>query len=281
MSENTVLGDIAPENTATSNNTPDNSTPAPQASSNSYEDFIKSLDPEIGSDPSLKVFKDVKDLAKSYVHAQKMIGKDKAILPGKNSTPEEWQQFFHKIGVPQELDKYEVKKGEKHVIDDKAMNEFKEFAFKNNLLPNQAQAMFDWLNERASGNMTAAQQAQEQAMAKGWEELEKEWGPGLDKNIQAAKTVVKEFASKEVIDYLNESGLGDDPKLIKFLAQIGNNLKEDSFKEEAVSHLQMTPQEAKKKYTEIMGDANHPYRNSQHPGHKEAVAEVNKLFEIM
>lgn len=280
MSDNTVLGDVAPENTATPENT-QTQAPAPQVSANSYEDFIKSLDPEIGSDPSLKVFKDVKDLAKSYVHAQKMLGKDKAVLPGKNSTPEEWKQLFHKLGVPQELDKYEIKKGEKYVASDEVINEFKKIAFESNLLPDQAQKMLDWFNDRASGNMTKAQQEQQSRMEQGWQSLEKEWGAGFEKNIQAAKMVVKEFGNAEVIDYLNETGLGDDPKLVKFLAQIGQNLKEDSFKEEAVSHLSMTPQEAKKKYTEIMGDANHPYRNPQHPGHKEAVAEVGKLFEIM
>lgn len=280
MSENTILGDVAPENTVTPESTQAQAQ-APQPSANSYEDFIKSLDPEIGSDPSLKVFKDVKDLAKSYVHAQKMLGKDKTILPGKNSTPEEWQQLFHKLGVPQELDKYEIKKGEKYVASDEVINEFKKLAFENNLLPNQAQKMLDWFNDRASNNMTKAQADQQEKMQQNWQNLEKEWGAGFEKNIQAAKTVVKEFGSPEIIDYLNETGLGDDPKLVKFLAQIGQNLKEDSFKEEAVSHLAMTPQEAKKKYTEIMSDANHPYRNSMHPGHKEAVAEVNKLFEIM
>lgn len=280
MSENTILGEVAPENTATPENT-QTQAPAPQVSANSYEDFIKSLDPEIGSDPSLKVFKDVKDLAKSYVHAQKMLGKDKAVLPGKNSTPEEWKQLFHKLGVPQELEKYELKKGEKYVASDEVINEFKKLAFESNLLPDQAQKMLDWFNDRASGNMTKAQQEQQSRMEQGWQSLEKEWGAGFEKNIQAAKMVVKEFGNKEVIDYLNETGLGDDPKLVKFLAQIGQNLKEDSFKEEAVSHLSMTPQEAKKKYTEIMADSNHPYRNPQHPGHKEAVAEVGKLFEIM
>jgi hypothetical protein len=279
MSDNTLLGDVAPA--PPSDQTIITTNDAPQDVPSNLPEWLKGVDAEIASDPSLKVFNNPQDLIKSYVHAQKMLGKDKVVLPGKNSTEQDWKQFYHKIGLPAEMDKYELKKGEKYVIQDDVMSEFKKLAFENNMLPGQAQKIMDWFNEKASAGMESAYSSKEQEVTKGWEELNKEWGNGFEKNMSAAKTVIKEFGDESFVNYLNESGLGDDPKLARFLANIGKNLREDSFKEEAISHVNMTPSEAKSAYNKIIADPNHPYRNSSHPDHKNAVMEVNKLFEVM
>jgi hypothetical protein len=279
MSENTVLGDITPDVTPVSSDpTPAAFTPPAQSD---MPEWLKGVDPEIAKDPSLKVFNNHQDLIKSYVHAQKMLGKDKTILPGKNSSDVEWKQFYQKLGVPSELDAYQINKGEKYVVNDEVMNEFKKLAHESNLLPNQAQKVMDWFNDKASGNMSLAQQQSEAKMTEGWATLAKEWGQGFDKNMAAAKAVIQEFGDEQFVNYLNESGLGDDPKLAQFLAKVGSNLKEDSFQENVSTRHGMTPQEAKASYTKIIGDVNHPYRNSSHPDHKNAVEEVSKLFAMM
>ena len=279
MSETTALGDIStPEETPTPSSTDPFSsvTQEPQ-----MPEWLKGVDPEIAKDPSLKVFNNHQDLIKSYVHAQKMLGKDRTILPGKNSTDVEWKQFYNKLGVPTELDAYQVNKGEKYVVADEVMSEFKKLAFESNLLPQQAQKVMDWFNEKASTGIDTANQSQEERMANGWNDLAKEWGQGFDRNMVAAKSVIQEFGDPEFVNYLNESGLGDDPKLAKFLSKIGSNLKEDSFQENVSTRHGMTPQEAKAAYAKVIGDPNHPYRNEQHPEHKHAVEEINKLFMMM
>lgn len=279
MSESTLLGDVPatppPDQTAITTNT------APPATSAPLPDWLSGVDPEIAGDPSLKVFNNPQDLIKSYVHAQKMLGKDKAVLPGKNSTDVEWKQFYNKIGLPEDINSYNIAKGEKYVVTDDVMSDFKKLAYESNLLPGQAQKVMDWFNERASGGMNEAQAKQEAAMTEGWSSLQKEWGQGFDAQMSAAKNVIKEFGDEDFVNYLNESGLGDDPKLARFLAQIGKNLTEDSFNESVTSHASMTPQEAKSAYAKIIGDKSHPYTNSQHPDHKNAVLEVQKLFEKM
>jgi hypothetical protein len=279
MSDNTLLGDVPLTPPADQTVIP--VADAPVAQPSNMPDWLKGVDPEIAGDPSLKVFNNPQDLIKSYVHAQKMLGKDKAVLPGKNSTDQDWKQFYQKIGLPAEMDQYQINKGEKYVVQDEVMAEFKKLAFDANMLPGQAQKVMDWFNEKAASGMNASSTQQEQALTSGWEELGKEWGNGFDKNMASAKSVIKEFGDESFVNYLNESGLGDDPKLARFLASIGQNLREDSFKDDAISHFGMTPAEAKSTYHKIIGDANHPYRNSQHPDHKAAVMEVNKLFEQM
>lgn len=244
-------------------------------------DWLAGVDPEIARDPSLKVFNNPQDLIKSYVHAQKMLGKDKAVLPGKNSTEIEWKQFYNKIGLPEDVNDYKIDRTDKYVVEDHTLEEFKELAFANNLLPGQAQKIMDWFNDKASNGLESSYAQQEQEMVGGWENLQKEWGQGFDANVSAAKSVVREFGDEAFVDYLNESGMGDNPQLTRFLAQIGRNLREDSFNDATIAQASMTPQEAKSAYAKIIGDRSHPYTNSQHPDHANAVMEVNKLFEKM
>ena len=59
------------------------------------------------TDPSLTDIKDVANLAKSYVHSQKMIGKDRITLPGKEATDEEWGTFYSELGRPEEAKSYD------------------------------------------------------------------------------------------------------------------------------------------------------------------------------
>lgn len=280
MSENTLLGDIAPAQTPDSS-TPPSTPPVTPPPVDSLPDWLKGVDPEIAKDPSLKVFTNPQDLIKSYVHAQKMMGREKVILPTKNSTDTEWKQFYHKMGLPAELDAYQLNKGEKYVVNDDVLSEFKKLAHESNLLPAQAQKVMDWFNEKAYSNMEAGNTQKEQQITQGWEELGKEWGQGFDKNMSAAKAVIQEFADQSFIDYLNQTGLGDDPKLARFLANIGSNLREDSFQEGTAAHLGMTPAEAKSEYARIIADPNSAYRNEMHPDHKAEVERVNKLFQVM
>lgn len=251
------------------------------ATSPSIPEWLKDVDPEIANDPSLKVFTNHKDLVKSYVHAQKMLGKDKVVLPGKNSTEQDWKQFYNKIGLPESMDAYEIKKGEKYTVHDDALNEFKKLAYENNILPGQAQKVMDWLNERAGQSSQVAQQQSETQLVEGWQNLKKEWGAGFEKQMAFGKQAVAEFADEDTYKYLDQKGYLDDPIFAKMMAKIGSNLTEDVFNEDVRETHGMTPQEAKSKYNEIVGDANHPYRNSSHPNHKQAVADVQKLFEMM
>ena len=72
-------------------------------------DWKNALPDDVKTDPSLADIKDVGGLAKSYIHAQKMVGTDKISLPTENATPEEMSTFYDRLGRPKE---YEFSKAE-------------------------------------------------------------------------------------------------------------------------------------------------------------------------
>ena len=63
-------------------------------------DWRASLAEDIKTDKSLASIKDVNSLAKSYIHAQKLVGVEKIPLPNKHATEEDWNVVFDKLGRP-------------------------------------------------------------------------------------------------------------------------------------------------------------------------------------
>lgn len=243
---------------------------------------ISDLPSDILGDPSLKAIKDVPSLLKSYVHAQKKMGADKVVLPNKNSTNEEWLSLYHKLGLPTEFEQYELQTEENSILQEDFFNEFKQKAFENRVLPSQAQALFDFINSKTGEQYSQMEESRQTQVEEGINNLKEEWGEAFDQNLFKAKAAVNEFGGEDLKAYLNDSGLGNDPQLIKAFAKIGESfLKEDNFEQGAKPAYAMSPSEAQQKANEHMGNFDGPYYNSAHPDHKRVVDEVNKMFQII
>lgn len=264
-----------PANPAT--NPPENNQtpPAPTSWKDTLPDDIK-------ADPSLKSIEDVSNLAKSYVHAQRMIGKDKIVVPSQFATDDEWRGVYQKLGLPDSPDKYELKLPEDIKEEEKVQyNQLKEFAIKNHILPKQLQATMDYFNNihAEQSKMAEARQSQEFEAQVG--SLKKEWGENYDANLQRARVAVEQIGGKEFKEYLHNSGLGNDINLVKFMAKVSNLLKEDAFKGEAATSGNKAPADYRTEINSILGDRNHAYHNKLHPSHKDAVQYVAGLYEKM
>ena len=147
------------------------------------------------------------------------------------------------------------------------------------MLPTQAQKLFDWYNE-ASEKIVQDQVNQKQATEQqAVDSLKSEWGSAYDSKLKAAQAGVAHYGNEELIDYLEETGLGNNPNLIKTFAKIGETLSEDAFKDGGQTNFGMTPQDAQTQINSVMADKKHPYHDKYHPNHTNAVAEVSKLFE--
>ena len=247
--------------------------------------FPEGLDESITNDPSLKVFiKDEKldygNLLKSYVHAQKKMGEKGIKIPDNHSTDEDWNNFYNKLR-PAELDQYELNNSlpDGTALNEEMFNGFKANAHKLGLSTKQAQSVLDWYNQTTMSTITQQQEAQQANYTEQVDNLKKEWGEGFQKEMNLAQRAVKEFADEADIKYLKESGLDGDPRLIKMFNKIGKGLLEDKFDQESHGTFGVTKADAQSKINTIMGDKSHSYFDKSHPNHKNAVNEMNKLFQ--
>lgn len=254
--------------------------PAEDKGTNEAE-WLKGLNPELKDDATLKNFKDINALAAAHVALKKHLGADKVAVPGKHATEEDWKAFYKKVGVPEKIDDYKVefKKGAK--VSEEFTKSFREKLHSTGVLPNQAQALADWVAEVNEAHYTSHATALKQKEAEAIAGLKKEWGNAFEPYVARANKVLMEHTDEDTVKSLIESGLGNDPRLIKLLASIGNVLyKEDKALEgNGAGMTRMTPADARKAAMDIVSNSKHPYHDKHHPNHKAAVEEVSKLFE--
>jgi len=242
--------------------------------------WLKGVEKDLASDKIMESVKDVPTLVKNYVHAQRMVGKDKAILPNENSTPEEIRAFYHKMGLPQE-DEYKIEL-EKNLMDEEFTKEFNKLAYENNILPHQAKAIMEFYNGKIAEEDEAHTTSTKESIDTAVQALKDEWGEGYGKNMQKALDVINMFDNDMgIMQHLDTTGLGNDTKLIKFLANVGNSLNEDTFSKDAVAHYGVSKEEAQEQINNTFADSNHAYHKTEHPNHAKAVADMNKLFKII
>ena len=231
-------------------------------------------DSDLLSSPALKVINSKDALLKSYIHSQRQIGADKIQIPGEYAAPEEWEKVWQKLGMP-DLDSYSLNVAED--ADDEFIQAFKEHAHKNGVLPKQAQQLYDWFSEYA-GNVDA--QHQEMQVARAQEELNKlreEKGKDWEPFIRSARLGLKAIGDDGFVEYLEESGLGDNPKVITAMAKLGEKLVEDKILGET-SALGTTTEASQQFIDGVWSNPEHPAHHANHPLHKKAVRELQEHY---
>ena len=245
--------------------------------------FIDTLPEDIRADASLQNFKDAGQLAKSYVHAQRMVGADKMPVPNKNFTEDDWKQTFSKLGVPETPDDYKVNYTLQEGADPQPVKNFVSHAHKLGMLPQQVQGILDYYgNLENQGNEEMQKQAELNKL-NSEQELRKEFGLAYDKKINQANNVFGKFFVDDLKDVKLQDGsdILNHPGFIKSLAKLSDNFSEDNLGPDQTESSGFTPNEAQKEVSKIMGDQTHPYWLKDHPGHAAAVKEVANLQNMI
>ena len=125
---------------------------------------------------------------------------------------------------------YEFTLPEGVTIDDSTMGDLKTLSKELGLSQEQAQKIADLgvqQNERwAQQQLEYAMQAREEwaTQVKADKEL---GGPAFDESIASASRAIKEFGSPELVNLLNETGLGNHPEVIRAFYKVGKMIEDD------------------------------------------------------
>lgn len=130
-------------------------------------------------------------------------------------------------GAPE---KYEFQAGEGVELDAEALKDFEPVARDLNLTNEQAQKLVDAYPKILAG----VQQRQAEAWQKqteGWAETVKAdkeiGGDKLTANLSAAQRALDQFGTPELKEYLDSTGLGNHPALVKAFIKVGKAMSED------------------------------------------------------
>jgi len=238
---------------------------------------------DLRNDPNISKFTELEALAKSYVNATRMIGQDKVAVPNNNSTDDQWNEVYDKLGRPESPDKYKLEvKSDVVPLDESAVKSFAENAHQLGLNNKQAQGILEFYKNSMEGSAQQNQIDMETAQANAEQELRKEWGGNYEANIKKAGAVAKANMDANILDMQLKDGtrLGDHPSIIKGFANIANLMSEDklvSTESENVSQGIDYSAEISK----IVNDRDGPYWNKAHPDHDKVVQQVFNLRTMM
>ena len=245
--------------------------------------WYEGVEQDILTDPTLTPFiqedgEISKDLLKSYVHAQRTMGKKRLTVPDKNTTPEEYRQLLNDLGLPKDISEYKINTPEDS--QDADYTEYTQKAFELGIMPDQASKMLEWQNSKLREHQAMMQNEAEKAGETTRTELEKEWGPNMKENMEKAKLALHTFAGENTENIVN-SELGNNIEFIKLMHKVSESLAEDKFDRDSVPAHYLDKTAAQRKLNEIQSDFNGPYYNKFHPAHESTVKEANELFQII
>lgn len=251
----------------------------PPTGGNTTSDWRSQLPQELQEDASIKKYTSVDALARAYINAQRHLGSEKIPLPGKHATPEDWKNVFHKLGLPEAPDKYEVKFKEGVSLSEEFSKTFKEQAYQAGVLPQQAQALADWFSEMNLKSEELIANERTNQFKKEQESLQKEWGQGYNVKIARAMKLLEDHGGKELIDHLNTVGFGADSKVVKFLATLGDKMYAEHtiVNESGALTSGKTPKEIQGEIQRLMKEP--AYFEKNHPNHRRVVEEVQDLYK--
>lgn len=143
--------------------------------------------------------------------------------PAEESDDEKQKQE----GAPE---KYEFTAGEGVELDTEALKDFEPVARDLNLTNEQAQKLVDAYPKILAGV--------QQRQAEAWQAQTEQWaadvkadkeigGDKLTANLSAAQRALEQFGDPELKEYLDTTGLGNHPALVKAFIKVGKAMSED------------------------------------------------------
>ena len=276
-------------------------TPIAPAASKS---FLDSLPEDIRGEASLRDFKDMSALAKSYVNAQKMLG-NSIRIPGADASdevknefyqkmmsvpgvmrapdphnPEAVDQIYSQLGKPKTSDAYRLELPEGVQLAEADIKSFNEQAHALGL----TQKQYEGIMQTYVGNEIASIEASNAERADGEAQLRQMWGPEFNQRLEAAKVVAKAYGEKypDAMEMLKNSPAGNNPVILSMMAELAPIFQErGAIGGTSKFQFGTSSEEAAAQLKEIESNMDHPYYKSSDPSHAEAKARVKALYQIV
>ena len=258
---------------------------APAGSSAGSMDWRASLDETLRADPTLADIRDLNGLAKSYIHAQRMVGKDKITIPTDAADALEWDAFYERLGRPGDgnykLDPAGLMPADLP-FDPQVLDRFKKVFHSAGLSQKQAEGVFknylEYVGEVHNNNLAGVEQQRQ-----GWvNDLRKEFGRAFDERVDLAVRAVETFGGQDFMKWLDQTGMGDHPMFVKMFAQIGQQMQEALASPGQSRSWTMTPETARQEIARMQRDKDFmaAYMTNGSTGHQEAVKKMQELFSF-
>ena len=255
---------------------------------NFAENYLDHIDEDIRGEECFKLVGNFNEMAKQFVHSQRMVGKEKVVLPGEDASDEELNIFYDQIGRPKTVDDYAYKKPD-GVPDtersDERMAEIRKFAHENGYTQRQFNRLMKNDDARILDDLTNAEATAIRQTDEAEQELKDLWGMAYEERIHIVNRFINETTEdgEERDAFIKE--FGRNPTFVKWAASVGKKLVESDV---LIAELtEKAPKEAQAELDEwhasddyqkfLRGD----FEQSNPSKHKNMIRKETELFDII
>jgi hypothetical protein len=249
-------------------------------------DWKTTIVPEdIRQDPIFAKYKEPGEAFRALVGAQKFLGREKLPVPKDANDKETINLILKTLGHPENENGYtlptDLQIPKDFPLNEELITEFKKVAHQHGILPQQFAGLYKWYMQKdMAAHQVLIKKADDDSKT-AENDLRKEYGAAYKQKEALAQKLVKAFADDKAMAELTDliKGKGNNPGLFRMFVKIAEGLSEDQLSGQP-GGLTLTPAEAQSQIKKIKNDMKHPYWVEGHPGHKEAVEEMDRLTRL-
>lgn len=195
------------------------------------------LSDDLKSNEAFTGFEKIGDFANDYLKTKGSVteleGKLENSIPklSDDATDEDRAAFFNALGRPETMDKYELTKPEipeGMPYSEEIETGFKTAAHSLGLTQAQTKGLFDWYMNGSIGAFNTDAEARKKASDDGMEALKKEHGDKYPEYVKTVDRAVQKFGGEEFQKFMDDSGFGNNPVIVKTFYNIGKAMGEDT-----------------------------------------------------
>lgn len=238
-------------------------------------------DPALVAHPGLQKFQDPNSLGRSYLELEKKIGQKGLVLPGPDASPQEVRAAFTALGCPEQgpegYTMPQVQTPDGFQIDNEFVEQLRSAAWNRGIPDATWQGIYsDYLQADAARQQAYAQQVQAQ-QTELQEKLTQMWGTAKAEKLERAKAAALAIwgdgaAEVQFQDLGDGTPLGNNPKALEILAQLGELMEEHDLTTGLPPRVGKSADEAKTELSRLSADAE--FQRALHtatdPGHADA-----------
>lgn len=244
-------------------------------------EFLASLPEDLRKHPALAKYTSWEGVARGYVNAEMLLGRDKVPIPRDENDTEAWDRYYKAGGRPDDPSQYEIKKPETLPDgvqwDGNLEGWWRQAAFSAGLNKRQAAKLVDQYKDNFLAQVDANNKAAQRSEVETKSILRRDWASRFEAKRTLANAAFAEMPP-ELQEWLLSVGASRKPEFLKYLADTREQLTgEPPLREGGQSRTSDTPAELEAKIAQFRKDNEAALRDVSHPEHDIRFKELTDL----
>lgn len=199
------------------------------------------------------------------------------IIIGSDITESDKNIIYERLGRPKSHEEYDLNGIVPENYNQSIVEEFKQKAYETGMSTDGVRKMAEWYKNVELKQREAFEKSKQAQADLHLLELKKDFGVNFDKEISYARKALDAYTDPAFRKYMDDTGLGNHPALVKAFSKIGRELSEDRLvQSETAARLTKNDELRRAEINRLRSDKE--FMSRYRRGDAQAVKRLNDLY---